>query len=85
MPPPLWELTLIGALYAGFFLYSHIMYLKVSAACYCGTFDQYVYKWTYFCFIVALILMKIYSQSWSSECINYLFIHLVQHMLQLCT
>jgi hypothetical protein len=56
------------------FFYSHIMYLKVSAACYCGTFDQYVYKWTYFCFIVALILMKIYSQSWSSECINYLFI-----------
>jgi hypothetical protein len=39
-----------------------------------GTFDQYVYKWTYFCFIVALILMKIYSQSWSGECINYLFI-----------
>ena len=44
-----------------------------------------VYKYTYFCFIVALILMKIYSQSWSSECINYLFIHLVQNMLQLCT
>jgi hypothetical protein len=27
---------------------------------------------TYFCFIVALISMKICSQSWSSECINYL-------------
>jgi hypothetical protein len=29
--------------------------------------------------------MKNYSQSWSSECTNYLFLHLVQHMLQLCT
>ena len=28
---------------------------------------------------------KNYSQSWSSECTNYLFLHLVQHMLQLCT
>ena len=31
--------------------------------------------------------MKNYSQSWSNESTepDYLFIHLVQHMLQLCT
>ena len=32
------------------FLYSHIMYHKVSAACYCGTFDQYEKKLDIFLF-----------------------------------
>ena len=39
--PPLWELTLIGALYAGFSCILICALIKVSAACYCGTFDQY--------------------------------------------